>query len=232
MTDTLGGLAAASLFLLLTHFGIASTPLRGVLVGRLGETPYKGLYSAVSLVAFVWLAMAYAGAPHVPLWPPAPWQAWVPLLAVPVALLLVVAGLSTPNPTSVGQERLLTGGEPPVRGVLRITRNPFLWGVGLWAAAHLVPNGDLASLLFFATLGVLALWGSALIDAKLARRMGESWRRYADRTSNLPFAAIASGKQKMRWAEIGWWRLLVAIALCLALLYAHTGVFGVSPWPG
>ena len=232
MADTLIGLVAAGLFLLATHFGIAGARLRGALVGRLGVNAYRGLYSLVALAAFVWLASAYAGAPTVPLWPSAPWQAWVPLVVMPLALLLLVAAFSTPNPTAVGQEGLLAGGEPPVRGILRVTRNPFLWGVGLWAVAHVVPNGDLGSLVFFGTLAVLALAGSVRIDAKLARRLGLSWQRYAARTSNLPFAAIAAGKQTLVWSEIGWWRFVLAVLVYGALLHAHVWVFGVSPLPG
>lgn len=231
MTGTIAHLSAAGLFLLLTHFGISSTPLRAALVGRLGEKPYLGLYSLIAALAFWWLVAAYNGAPSVPLWPPAGGLAWVPVLLVPVALFLLVAGLSTPNPTSVGQETLLTGEREPVRGILRVTRNPFLWGVGLWAVAHMVPNGDLASLILFGTLALLALGGSVLIDAKLARRLGAAWDRYAARTSNLPFAAILAGRQSLVWKEIGWWRPAVALLLYGGLLHLHRMLFGVSPLP-
>ncbi|MFL7901378.1 NnrU family protein [Azospirillum argentinense] len=231
MTGTIAHLSAAGLFLLLTHFGISSTPLRAALVGRLGEKPYLGLYSLVSALAFWWLVAAYNAAPHVPVWPPVGGLAWVPVLLVPVALFLLVAGLSTPNPTSVGQERLLAGDREPVRGILRVTRNPFLWGVGLWAVAHMVPNGDLASLILFGTLALLALGGSVLIDAKLARRLGADWDRYAARTSNLPFAAILAGRQSLVWREIGWWRPAVALLVYGGLLHLHRMLFGASPLP-
>ncbi len=231
MTGGILHVAAAGLFLLLSHFGMSSTPLRAALVARLGEGPYRGLYSLVAALALWWLIAAYADAPHRPLWAPAPWQAWVPLAVLPAALLLVVAGLSTPNPTAAGQEALLTRGEPPVRGVLRVTRNPFLWGVGLWALAHLVPNGDLASLILFGSLAVLALAGAALIDAKLARRLGPAWDRYARQTSNLPFAAILAGRQTFAGREIGWWRVAVALLLYAGLLHLHRPLFGVSPLP-
>jgi len=232
MTGTIGHLAAAALFLLITHFGISSTPLRGTLAARVGEKPYLGLYSLVSALAFWWLVSAYANAPHVPLWPTAGWQAWAPLLVVPVALLLVVAGFSTPNPTAVGQDGLLSRSEEPARGILRVTRNPFLWGVGLWALAHLAPNGDLASLILFGGLAVLALAGSVLIDAKLARRLGPAWDRYAERTSNVPFVAILAGRQSFVWREIAWWRIAIALVLYAGLLHLHRGLFGVSPLPG
>jgi uncharacterized membrane protein len=226
----MGSLVAAALFLLATHFGISSTPLRAALAGRIGEQPYLGLYSLVSATAFWWLGSAYADAPTTPLWPAQPWQAWVPLLVVPVSLLLLVAGFSTPNPTAVGQNARLERPDA-VRGILRVTRNPFLWGVGLWALAHLVANGDSAALVLFGTLAVLALAGSVLIDAKLARRLGPAWARYAAETSNLPFAAILAGRQRFVWSEIGWVRLAVALVLYAALLHGHKWVFGVSPLP-
>lgn len=231
MTGSIAHVAAAGLFLLITHFGISSTPLRGALTSRLGEKPYLGLYSLTAALAFWWLGAAYANAPYEPLWSVAGWQAWVPLLVVPVSLLLLVAGFSTPNPTAVGQEALLAGDGDPARGILRVTRNPFLWGVGLWALAHIVPNGDLASVILFGTLAVLALAGSALIDAKLARRLGPAWNRFAARTSNIPFAAILSGRQAFVWREIGWWRVILALLLYAAFLHLHRWVFGVSPLP-
>ena len=230
MTGTFASLIAAGLFLLVTHFGISSTPLRAVLVGRLGEKPYLGLYPLISALAFWWLGSAYNDAPTSMLWAPASWQAWVPLLVVPVSLLLLAAGFSTPNPTAVGQTDRLERPDA-VRGILRVTRNPFLWGVGRWALAHLVPNGDSAALVLFGTLAVLALLGSVLIDAKLARRLGPVWDRYAAETSNVPFAAILAGRQRFVWREIGWVRLGVALVLYAALLHFHKWIFGVSPLP-
>ncbi|HET6522149.1 MAG TPA: NnrU family protein [Geminicoccaceae bacterium] len=226
----MGELIAAAAFLLVTHFGVSSTGLRGALVGRLGEGPYLGLYSLVALAALAWLILAYAGAPYVELWPPAAWTRWVAFLVMPVAALLVVAGLSGPNPTAVGQGDALDA-EDPARGVVRITRHPFLWGVGLWALSHVVPNGDLASLVFFGAFAALALVGTALIDAKRARREGERWERFRRMTSNLPFAAILSGRQRLVWGEIGLGRTAGALALWIVLLAVHPYLFGVSPLP-
>jgi uncharacterized membrane protein len=223
-------LLAAAALLLASHFGVSSTGLRGALVGRLGEGPYLGLYSLVALAAIAWLVVAYGRAPYVELWPAAAWTRWVPFLVTPVAALLIVAGLSGPNPTAVGQENTLES-EEPARGAVRITRHPFLWGVGLWALSHMVPNGDLASLVFFGAFAALALAGTVLIDAKRARRDGERWRRFARLTSNLPFAAILSGRQRPVWGEIGLWRTAGALALWVALLAVHPWLFGAYALP-
>ena len=46
-----------------------------------------------------------------------------------IALLFAVIGVSTPSPTRVGMESQLTQGPERARGMVRITRHPFLWGV-------------------------------------------------------------------------------------------------------
>jgi uncharacterized membrane protein len=218
----------AALFVPLSHFGISSSPLRPILVERLGERPYQALYSVVSFAAFAWLIVAYRHADVVVLWiAPRP----VKLAALPVVLLaflLVVVGLTTPNPTTVGAEALFD--RPNVaRGILRITRNPFLWGTALWALAHIGVTGDLASFLFFGSIGALGLVGASLLDAKKARQHGERWKRFATHTSNLPFRAILEGRQELALGEIGAWRIALAVALFVIVLLAHPRLFGVSP---
>jgi uncharacterized membrane protein len=226
-------LALAALVLPLSHFGISSTSLRDALVRRVGEPGYLGLYSLVTVVAFAWLVAAYRHAPSAPLWyAPAGVKLLVDLLVL-LAFLLVVVGVATPNPSAVGAEALLD--RPDVaRGILRITRNPFLWGVGLWALAHIVATGDLSDVLLFASVGSLGWVGSFLIDAKKARRLGERWRRFADATSNVPFAAVAGGRQTLGpgvLKEIGLWRVALATAIFVVVLLAHRRLFGVNPLP-
>ena len=140
--------------------------------------------------------MAYNATPLIPVWFPDTWMWFVPLVVMPLAFLLLVGGLSGPNPTAVGQEKLLEKELGP-RGVLRITRSPVMWGIGLWALSHMGPNGDWASLLFFGTLAVLALLGSVLIDAKNAVRRGDAWTRWTQLSSNIPFVALIQGRQTL-----------------------------------
>jgi uncharacterized membrane protein len=118
-----------------------------------------------------------------------------------------------------------------VKGVVRITRHPFLWGVGLWAAGHLMVNGDTASFLLFGSLLMLAFFGTSSIDAKRARAYGEDWGAFSAATSNVPFAAIAAGRQKLNLAEIGWWRIALAVAVWGAITFAHPYLFGVRALP-
>lgn len=111
-------LCAAAALLLASHYGISSTPLRAWLIARLGQRTYLALYSLVSLGVLLWLISAYQRAPYVPLWPVTAWSAWVPLLVMPFALLLVVCGVSALNPTAVGAPDTLDRAEP-VQGMLR-----------------------------------------------------------------------------------------------------------------
>lgn len=222
-------LAAAAAFLAI-HLLISGTTVRDALVRRLGEGPYMGLFSLISVGLLVWLGFAYAAARAEP-WNLAYWgvteggrhaQFAIQL----VAFLFIVIGLATPNPTSVKQEGVLGKGDA-VRGVLRITRHPFLWGVALWAVGHLIVNGDVASLILFGSMLVLALFGTASIDAKRKRALGETWTPFAAQTSNLPFGAIVSGRQKLKLGEIGLLRPLIALAVYVALLFGHPYLFGV-----
>ena len=224
----MASLVAASAFFLLIHFGVSGTRLRDALVARTGEGAYRGAFSLASVVGLVWMARAYDRAPAIELW-------GVPLLLRPaafvvvfVAMLFIVMGLAAPGPTTLGMEGKLAQGAASVRGITRITRHPFLWGVALWALAHLIMNGDLASLILFGSLLLLALAGTALIDAKRRRRFGDQWQRFAAITSNLPFAAIAAGTNQLAPAlrEIGLVRALIAIAVYALLFALHGPMIG------
>jgi uncharacterized membrane protein len=150
---------------------------------------------------------------------------------VGIAFLIGVPGLFTPNPTSVRMEATAAKAET-VRGVLRITRHPFLWGVALWAAFHTLANGEEPAVIFFGTFFIVALSGTFAIDAKRRRKMGDDWVTFAARTSNIPFAAMLSGRTRFSAREYFDWRFFVALGLFVALLFAHPHIFGVSPFPG
>jgi uncharacterized membrane protein len=88
---------------------------------------------------------------------------------------------------------------------------------------HVIVNGDLASLIFFGSLLVLAVVGTLAIDAKRRRNFGEQWSRFANVTSDVPFAAIAAGRNRLGPAltEIGLWRPLAAILVYAVAFYLH-----------
>jgi uncharacterized membrane protein len=214
-------LVAACAYFLLIHFGVSGTRLRDVLTGKLGEGPYRGLFSLASLIGIGWLIYAYRHAPLIPTWGFLPGFRPAAYVLIFIAFLFAVIGIMTPSPTQVGMESKL---DPQMaRGMLRITRHPFLWGVGLWAATHLVENGDVASLILFGTLLVLAIGGTASIDAKRRRKFAERWEKFAQASSSVPFAAIARGGNRLApaMAEIGLWRFVAALALYAVAFYLH-----------
>jgi uncharacterized membrane protein len=226
-------LAAAAAFVLL-HLLVSGTRVRDALTGAIGEGPYMGLFSLASVACLTWLGFAFAAARTAPansvMWSATPTTRDIQLVLQFFAFLLAVPGLTTPNPTSIRQQGVLERPDA-IKGMLRITRHPFLWGVAIWAAGHLLVNGGIADLIFFGSLLLLALFGTTSIDAKRRRVLGESWDAFAARTSNIPFAAIIARRQKLDVAEIGWWRLVLAVAIWAGLIAIHRMAFGVSPLP-
>ncbi|MDP1632987.1 MAG: NnrU family protein [Caulobacter sp.] len=223
-------LIAAAAFFVLLHLLVSGTALRGAIVKVTGEGAFMGLFSLASVAGIVWLSMAYAQARGMgPVyWDLGPGARHAALALMLLALLLVVPGLTTPNPTSVKQEGSLD--KPDViKGMLRISRHPFLWGVAVWGGAHLLANGDEPSLILFGSLLALAVLGTASIDAKRKKALGDKWTAFASQTSSLPFAAILTGRQTLSISEIGWWRILLALVVWAALVWAHPMLFGVSP---
>jgi uncharacterized membrane protein len=221
-------LIAASGFFVLIHFGVSGTRLRDVLVARLGAGPYRGAFAVASLVGIVWMTRAYRRAPAVDLWGQLIGLRPLAFALVLIAFLFVGIGLATPSPTRVGMETKLAQGTQIVRGIVRITRHPFLWGVGLWAFVHLIVNGDLASVILFGSLLLLALGGTVSIDAKRRRSCGDQWSQFVQATSNVPFAAIAAGRNQLRPAlrEIGILRPVIAIAAYALFFVFHGRLLG------
>ena len=210
------------------HLLVSGTRVRGVLVARLGERPYQGLFSLASAGVLGWLIWAYVRARRPELTLLADWR-WLAAALVFVAFTFIVLGLLTPGPTVVGGEKRLAR-EESARGIHRVTRHPFLWGVSLWAAVHAVFNPGLANLLFFGTFVVVGVAGTFSIDAKRARAFGDSWRRYCERTSNIPFAAILRGRNTLALREFGWLGPGAVLAVFVAFSLLHARFFGLPPF--
>jgi uncharacterized membrane protein len=220
-------LVLAVIVFLATHY-VASTPLRGALIESIGEQPYLGSYTLVSFLTLGWMIYAYMHAPFAPLWQVPGLKLW-PLFVMPFAFILLACGVMGRNPSAVRQEGALRA-EEPARGILRVTRHPVMWSFGLWSAVHLLARGDDASLIFFGGFFILALSGTALIDARKADTLGDDWKRFADVTSNIPFWAIVEGRNQLRLAEIGWKKIAAGLLLYAVLLAAHPTLFGLKPY--
>jgi len=221
MTPTVH-LALATTSFLVTHF-VPGTPLRPALVRAVGEWPYRGLYSLVAFATLGWMIWAYGQAPAEPLWPGV---RWLPLAAMPFALVLIACGYRR-NPTLVGAERLLKS-EDPARGVIRITRHPLMWAIMLWSLSHVLARGDVRSVIFFGGLFALAAIGTLSMDRR--KKASPDWARFESATSNIPFVAIAQGRNRIHWREIGWLQPAIGLAAFALLLFLHPFLFDAPPY--
>jgi uncharacterized membrane protein len=107
--------------------------LRARLIGSVGERGYKTGYALVALaglVLIVWGFADYRAAGMIDLWDPPRWLKHVSVALMLPAVILVVAAY--------------------LRGrIYTALKHPMLAGVKLWAAAHLLANGDLGSIILF-----------------------------------------------------------------------------------
>lgn len=120
---------------------------RDAMVARIGELPWKGLYSLVSIAGLVLVVHGYAVARSEPvvLYLPPTWLRHVAFLLMAVVFPLLLAS------------------HIPGRIKERI-KHPTIFAVKIWAVAHLLANGNLADVLLF---GAFLAWAIvALISAK------------------------------------------------------------------
>jgi uncharacterized membrane protein len=213
------------------HVIPARPGIRVRLTALAGEGGYLWGYSLVSLGLLYWLVVAAGRAPFVPLWDYRPWQLWVPNLAMPVVVLLAVGGVGIANPFSFGGRANATF--DPVRpGIIAVSRHPLLLAITLWAAAHVVPNGDLAHVLLFGLFALLGGLGMIMLDRRRKRQWGRArFQELARSTSLLPAGAWLWGRVRPGRDALPPRRLVIAALAYLALLALHPTLFGVSPLP-
>ncbi|MGZ5847250.1 MAG: NnrU family protein, partial [Ramlibacter sp.] len=139
---------------LVLFLGVHSTRIvadgwRAGMLARLGERPWKGLYSLVSLLGFALIVWGFARARQSPvvLWTPPRGMNHV------AALLMVVSFV------------LLAAAYVPRNGIKARLHHPMVLGVKTWAFAHLLANGTLADVVLF---GAFLVW--AIADFASSRR--------------------------------------------------------------
>ncbi|MEH6495404.1 MAG: NnrU family protein [Pseudomonas marincola] len=229
MTETLSSLLLATFLFGAIHI-IPSSFLRQKIVGKIGTLPYLGVFSLLSLAAFVWMVMAYIDAPYgAMLWDLGGWTRYVAIVGMAFASILFIGAYTNRSPTGIGGES--TVNKPAAKaGLNAITRHPLMWAITIWSSVHLLNNGDVKSVIFFVGLGGVALIGTVMIDKKRAIQLGDDWSNYAKGTSNIPFLAIIQGRSKLTLKAI-WWRVLVGLFVFMAFFHLHLKVIGVSPFP-
>lgn len=113
---------------------------------RLGDRAGKGLVALLALTGIVLMVIGYRGAAVVPVYTPVPGMGYLNNLLMLVALFFFAAG----------------GMKPGV--VASMVRHNMLTGLVIWAIAHLLVNGDLASIVLFGGMGAYALLSMGLIS--------------------------------------------------------------------
>lgn len=175
-----------------THlFPLMAVERRDMLAVRLGESAYKGVFAIASVAAIAVMVIGYQQADFVALWTPPTFLWHLNNLLMLFAVALFIAG-----------------GIPSI--VRRKVRNPQLAGVKVWALAHLLVNGDLASVVLFG--GVLGWAVLAMISTK--RRDGPRTAYPEQTKAGLPI------------------HILATLAVYWVIVYIHGGLLGVSPLPG
>lgn len=140
MTLLLLGLA---LFLGVHSTRIVADGWRTATIARVGEKPWKAIYSLLSIAGFVLLVIGYGAARQSPvvLFAPPTWTRHLAaLLTIPAFVLLVAAYV-------------------PGNAIKRAIGHPMVAGVKVWALAHLLANGTLADVLLFGTFLAWAVLG-------------------------------------------------------------------------
>ena len=125
-------LIVAALVWVGVHVGIAGTRLRDAVVAKIGEGRFRGLFCW-----FRFSRWAVVRQPRFGMRRSAGGRD-------AGAFVLFVASVSDRSPTMNGDD----SAQPP-HGIQRVTRRPTLWSFALWAAVHIIGNGDSAAIVFF-----------------------------------------------------------------------------------
>lgn len=111
---------------------------RSRLVERLGEGPYKGLYSLVSVIGLALIIIGWRGADASALYTTPPYLRHVTYALMLIALALIVAAYA------------------PKGRIAHAVKHPMLAAVKIWAVAHLLVNGEVRSVILFGAFLVFA----------------------------------------------------------------------------
>lgn len=150
------------------HLLPAFPDVRKKFTDKLGELPYKGVFSIISIVGFALIIMGKAEAPYISIWQPPQFLSIVTKILMLPALILIVAAYV---PSSIKCK----------------VRHPMLMAIKLWALGHLLSNGDAASILLFG--GFLAY---AVIDMIGANKRSE-WIKPEAKPMFMSFLVVVIG---------------------------------------
>jgi uncharacterized membrane protein len=161
---------------------IAVAPWRAKMVARLGDGPWKGLYSLVSIAGFVLVIWGYGLARTEPvvLWDPPVWTRHIAILLNLVAFVLFALYL-----VPAGRLKARLG-------------HPMDLSVKVWAFAHLISNGTLADVVLF---GTFLAWAIADFASNRRRDRASGIVRVAGPARNDAIAVVVG---VLIWAALLW----------------------------
>lgn len=178
---SLGYFALGLAIFFLTHiYSVFRSREPGSLRDRLGYGPYMGLYSVLSLAGLVMLIIGYGGMRNtIPVWDPPIWTRHVTLSLMLPAMILLIAAYA------------------PVGYIKKYAKHPMLAALKVWALAHLIANGDLASIILF---GSFLIFG--VLDRIAVKKRGDPM---ADKTPSPLGDTIAIIGGAIAYAAIAFW---------------------------
>lgn len=176
------GLFLSAIAFVGTHF-LMSHPFRAPMVRAMGEGPFRGVYSLVSLITFGAMIYFYWKiGREPPLWTVEEWMWIAGTLLMWLAAILFV-GSFIRNPAFPGAP----GPKGGPTGVFGLTRHPMMWAFAIWAVVHLAVIAMPKALVLDGAILILALVGAALQDRKKAAAMGSDWHDWTAQTAFVPF---------------------------------------------
>lgn len=217
----------ASVGFFATHIGLALAPVRMPLARRLGEPGFMVIYSIVASVA--WAAFVHGYAVHRAEGPAGLALAHDPtaravLYGIGLVGMALMLGAFAPRAYWASPIMVLVGKVREPHGLERISRHPFFAGLVLMAAAHVLLARHLHGVVFFGSLILVAVIGSAHQARKLRRRYGPSYDEFLAATSAIPFGAILAGRQRLVLGELPWLFMLAGVGAGVGLHALHPDV--------
>ena len=212
-------LIVASLSFVGSHF-LMSHPLRATLVGRLGANGFMAVYSAISLLTFGWMIIAFGRAPKADGFWPVGDVVWIVASLLTLLAAVLFAGSFIRNPSLPGVPNALAAQTPS--GVFKATRHPMMWGFALWGVGHILVAPRIDNFIFSGSLIFLALVGSKAQEIKKRNLMGGQWAKWLRGTHFFfrPAALLRAG--------IGPWAAGILIWTIATWAHPFWGVSGAG----